>query len=168
MFTKNQNSGFTLIELMVTVVVLAIVVTVAIPSFRNIIVSNSVSFDRDELFNLLQFARSEAIKSGTSATVCKSSNGTSCDSGLSWNGGWLVFADTDRDGTLDSGEKILKSVAPLDGQVSVSHSGGDDVVTFESRGLLLDGDGTFTFSHTAGAQFTKTVVLGVTGRATKG
>lgn len=169
MTSFNKFRAFTLIELIITVAVFSVVIAIAVPSFQNIVVSNRVAFDRDEFFNLLQFARSEAIKNGTAVTICKSANGTSCDNSLGWNGGWLLFADIDRDGVLDaSGDKVIKSVEPLEGLVAVSQSNGDNLVTFESRGLLIDGDGVFTFSHSAGAQFTKTVDLGVTGRATKG
>lgn len=165
----SKHIGFTLIELMITVAVFAVIVTLAAPAFRNIIVSNSVAFDRDEFFNLLQFARTEAIKNGTATTICKSANGSSCDNSLGWNGGWLLFEDEDRDGSIDAGnDEILRAVAPLDGQVTVTQSNSDNVITFESRGLLLDGDGVFTFSHSLGNQYDKTVDLGVTGRATKG
>ncbi|SDX36877.1 GspH/FimT family pseudopilin [Marinobacter mobilis] len=165
----KKSRGFTLIELIVTIAVFGVIIALAAPSFQNMVISNRVAFDRDEFFNLLQFARSEAIKNGTAVTICKSSNGSSCDNSLGWNGGWLLFADTDRDGVLDaSGDKVIKSVDPLEGLVVVTQSNGDNLVTFESRGLLIDGDGVFTFSHSAGAQFTKSVDLGITGRATKG
>jgi len=164
----NGSRGFTLIELMVTIAVLAIVVTIGVPSFRNIIVSNSVAFDRDEFFTLVTFARSEAIKRGTAITICKSSNGTSCDDSLGWNGGWLAFHDANANGTMDSGEDPVRTVGPLDGQVAVSHSAGDDEITYGSRGLLVRGQGTITFSHSAGSQFDKTVEVGLTGRASKG
>lgn len=169
MHSLSKKSGFTLVELMVTVAVFAIIATFAVPAFRTIIVSNSVAFDRDEFFNLLQLARGEAIKNGTATTICKSSDGASCNNALGWNGGWLLFKDEDRDGTLDApGDTVIKAVAPLDGQVTVNQSNGDNVITFESRGLLLDGDGIFTFSHSEGTQYDKTVAVGLTGRATKG
>jgi len=164
----KANQGFTLIELVITITVLAIVATVAVPSFRNVIVSNSVSFDRDEFFTLANFARSEAIKRGTAVTICRSSDGVSCDNSLAWDQGWLAFHDADADGSQDSGEEVIRTVGPLDGQVSVAHGGSDERITYTSRGLLIRGDGVFTFSHSAGSQFDKTVDIGITGRASKG
>src|SRR5690554_620010 len=164
----NGSRGFTLVELMVTIAVLAIVVTIGVPSFRNIIVSNSVAFDRDEFFTLVTFARSEAIKRGTAITICKSSNGSSCDDSLGWDGGWLAFHDADADGAMDSGEEPVRTVGPLDGQVSVSHSAGDDEITYGSRRLLVRGQGVVTFSHPSGSQFDRVVEIGITGRASKG
>lgn len=168
--TKAKSSyGFTLIELMVTIAVLAITITIAVPSFRNIIVSNSVSFDRDEFFTLVAFARSEAIKRGTAVTICKSSDGANCDDSLGWNDGWLAFHDANGNGAKDSGDDAVRSVGPLDIQVSVTHSGsGVHRITYGSRGMLLRGQGTVTFSHSAGSQFNRIVDIGLTGRASKG
>lgn len=170
MYSAKRIAGFTIIELMVTIAVLAIIATFAVPSFRDVIISNSVASDRDELFVTLNFARSEAIKRGRAVTVCKSADGSSCDNSLSWNAGWLVFQDDDRNGAKASTETALRSHGALDGQVAVAYSGTNNTITFESRGLLLSSAsaGTFTFSHSAGSKFNRTIELGVTGRSMKG
>lgn len=168
MCTKVFRNGFTLIELLVTIAVFAVIVGVAIPSFQNIIVSNSVSFSRDEFFSVLTYSRSEAIKSGTSVTVCRSSDSVTCDDSLDWGDGWLIFVDINQDGNLDSADRIIRSVAGLEGDVTMTHGGSDDRITFDSRGLALRGSGTITFSHFTGSEHDRTVDLGVTGRSTKG
>lgn len=165
---KSFKNGFTLIELMVTIVVLGVIVGIAIPSFRDIIVSNSVSFSRDQFFSVLNYSRSEAIKSGTSVTICRSSDASSCDDTLGWDEGLLVFVDVNQDGNLDAADRIVRSESALEGEVTVTHGGSDDRITFNSRGLALRGDGLVTFEHSAGSKYDRTVDLGVTGRATKG
>lgn len=162
------KNGFTLIELLITLTLVGIIASVAVPSFRDVVVSNSVSFSRDEFFTILNYARSEAIKSGTSVTICKSNNATSCDDSLSWNDGWLLFVDRNQDGNLDTDDRIVRSVAALDGAVSMSHGDGDDRITFNSRGLSLRGDGLITFAHSSDSKYDRTVDLSVTGRAMKG
>ncbi|MDX1799910.1 MAG: GspH/FimT family pseudopilin [Marinobacter sp.] len=166
----KRHAGFTIIELMVTFSVLAIIATFAVPSFRDVIISNSVASDRDELFVTLNFARSEAVKRGRAVTVCKSANGSSCDNSLDWTAGWLVFQDDNRDGAKAGTEPAIRAHGALDGQVAVAFSGTANVITYESRGLLLSSAsaGTFTFSHSAGSKFDRTIELGVTGRAMKG
>lgn len=162
------RSGFTLIELLITLTLVGIIAGIAVPSFRDIIVSNSVSSSRDEFFTVLSYARSEAVKSGTSVTICKSNNATSCDDGLSWDDGWLVFVDRDQDGILDNDDRIVRNLAGLEGAVTMSHGDSDNLITFNSRGLSLRGDGLITFKHPSDSKYDKTVDLGVTGRATKG
>lgn len=84
---KNQR-GFTLIELMVTIAVLAIVVSIAAPSFTNMIRNNQSVALGEELVTALNYARAEAVKRGARVSVCASSNGTSCTG--NWTQGWIV------------------------------------------------------------------------------
>lgn len=165
---RELQAGFTLVELMVTIVVLAIIMTIAVPSFQKLLASNNVAFDRDELYSMLVLARSEAIKNGQAVSICKSVDHSACDNSLSWSSGWLMFADENRDGTLTGSEKLLRTTSAVDGGVTVSHSAGADFVTFESRGLLLAGAGEFTFTHPSDSTISRKISLTVTGRATKG
>lgn len=167
MSKHSSHNGFTLVELLITVALIGIIAAIAVPSFRDIVISNSVSFGRDNFFQSLVYARSEAIKNGTAVSICKSTNGTSCDDSLDWDAGWLLFSDADRDAAIDTGDEVVRTQAGLDSEVTMSYTGGDRI-TFDSRGLTLAGDGTMTFGHSAGSQFDRTVDLGVTGRATKG
>ena len=163
----NAEAGFTLIELLITVTLIGIIASFAVPAFRDTIISNSVSFGRDQFFSTLVYARSEAIKNGMAVTICKSADGTACDDTLDWEDGWLLFADSDRDGTMDTGEQVIRTQAGPDSEVTMTHTGGNRI-TFDSRGLTLSGDGVMTFAHSAGSKFDRTVDLGVTGRAIKG
>ncbi len=100
--------GFTLIELMVTLVVAAIVLTVAVPNFRELIERNRASSHTNLMVGALQLARSEAIKRGSNLVIlCKSSNGTSCSSSAAWKDGWLLFADKNADKTYSAGTDEL-------------------------------------------------------------
>ncbi len=94
---KNQKA-FTLIELMVTVSILAIVMSLAIPSFRSSVNNNRSLGAGGELITALNFARTEAIKRGGYVSVCASNTGNtstpSCLAAGNWAKGWLVFVDT--------------------------------------------------------------------------
>lgn len=98
---KNaQQKGFTLIELMVTLAIAAILLTVAIPSFSDLIRTNRLTTKTNLFTTGLNLARSEAVKRNVKVVMCKGSGGT-CNSTDKWEDGWLVFADTD-----DGGEEI--------------------------------------------------------------
>jgi type IV fimbrial biogenesis protein FimT len=87
------QKGFTLIELIVTLVVLAIVVGIALPAFNEMVVrSRSASLGAD-IEVVMNYARIEAVKRATRVSLCSSSDGTTCSDPADWNEGWLVVAD---------------------------------------------------------------------------
>lgn len=98
MFKRTQ--GFTLIELMVTLAVLAIVLGIAVPSFQTQIINNRSLTMGDEFAQALNFARSEAVKNKKRVSICASSNGTSCTG--SWSEGFIVFQDNAASDTVDA------------------------------------------------------------------
>lgn len=88
----QPQQGFTLIELMVTIALLAILLALATPSFTSIINSNRLASHANELVASLQTARMEAVRRNTRTVVCRSDNGTTCSAGAQWNG-WITFVD---------------------------------------------------------------------------
>ena len=84
-----KKSGFTLIELMITVAIAALVALIGIPSFTSSIRSNRLTTNTNDFVTALSFARSEAIKRGEQIVVRKT--------GSEWENGWQVFVDIDRD-----------------------------------------------------------------------
>ncbi len=92
-----QHKGFTLIELMVTIAVLVILLTIAVPSFQYIINSMRMNSEINVLQGNMNFARSEALKRGQNVYVCPSANSSApvpvciTASPLDWSSGWVVY-----------------------------------------------------------------------------
>lgn len=128
--------GFTLVELMVTLVLAAILMLLAIPSFTH----QLRGWQRDSATKAftahVQLARSEAIKTSRRVVMCSSTNGTACANTNEWCTGWIVFVDSDVDGTLDTGETVLVSRGAFTGLVSMQASGNIQRMVFMPNGLM--------------------------------
>lgn len=122
----NRKRGFTLIELLVTVTVLAILVSVGIPSMIDFARNNRRAAATNLLVTDVQRARSSAASTGRNSVLCHSSSGTACsgDTTPDWSEGWMLFSDVNSNGTYDSGvDTLLSRGAPLDGVVMSSNVG---------------------------------------------
>lgn len=89
---RRKQQAFTLIELMIVVLIAAIILGVAIPSFTAQMQSNRSIALGEELVNTLNFARAEAVKRNARVSVCASSTGIDCTN--DWTEGWIVFVDS--------------------------------------------------------------------------
>jgi type IV fimbrial biogenesis protein FimT len=99
-----KQSGFTIIELMITLVVVAVLLAAAVPYLGNFTKNNRLVSQTNDFAIAIQLARSEAVKRGTNTIICPSSNQTSCSGNASdWQNGWLVFSDFNINGSLEPG-----------------------------------------------------------------
>jgi type IV fimbrial biogenesis protein FimT len=115
----KKTRGFTLVELIVTLAVAAILVSAALPSMRDLIRNNRLTAATNLFVSSLNIARSEAIKQGRNATVCVSDTQNSC-SGSNWQLGWLAWVDSDQDGNLDFPGEVLRTVEPLTNSTQIT------------------------------------------------
>lgn len=146
------NKGFTLIELMVTLAVVAVLLSAGVPSFSALIKNNRLVAENYALRAMLGAARSEAQTQRTTVTVCRSANGLNCSTG-DWGAGYIAFIDLDNDRQLDEadGEQLLQSRVQDTQNVVVRYSQGSDVLLFNSNGNAVNSNGTFTFCDDRGA-----------------
>ena len=153
MNTISRNRGFTLIELMVVLAIAAILLTVGVPSFRDLMIKNRLSGQIQEFYNAINFARSEAIKRGNFVSICKSSDGSTCGgSNVSWSSGWIIFANDDndspaaRDNINSTNEESLLRIFPAlpNGYTLNANTNFANYITFDRLGMA-NNSGTFVF-----------------------
>lgn len=139
----RRYQGFTLIELVVAISVLAIIVAMAVPSFTSLINSNRLATNANELVASVQLAKMESLRRNMRVGVCESSNGTICTDGDNW-AQWITIADVDRDGDFDASDDVLRvSTAKIPVQVRVSAAIGNNGnrIEFRADGLARDAVG---------------------------
>ena len=134
---RRYQTGLTLIEVMVTLAVAAILVVVAIPSFTNMTKSNRLTSAVNDVVYSLNLARSEALKSG-GASVCVSADQASCTGGDDWTQGWIVFSDLNSNCTIDAGESVIRGVDSVPpSPFKMKNVEGNTCIKYSNQGFLL-------------------------------
>lgn len=173
----RPSRGVTLIELMVTLVVLAILVSAAVPSFVNMVRNNQRTAVLNRLLTDIQLARSEAIKSGVPHVICPAfSDGETCDTAdFSWSDGWIVFRDDplgSRQFQIDKNlETPISATTEMPGDFTVEYGFGvtgaarNAVLVFRPSGQTNALNGRFGVCDPRGNRESRAVVVFRTGRA---
>lgn len=126
MDTIMKNSGFTVVELMISVAILAILLSVGPPAFNTFIKGSEMTANSNDLIGALNYARMEAVKRGSSVQLGQRD-------GSSWTGGFVAWVDTDENGALDTGEELQLWEAYSDSS-SVSSNNNVSAFTFAATG----------------------------------
>jgi type IV fimbrial biogenesis protein FimT len=145
----GKQRGFTLIELLTVVVIAAILMAAAVPSFVTFIRKTYVTSGVNTFIADLRFARSEAIRLGGGVILCRSdapeASSPACGSGSGPNGngwvsGWVVFQDLNNNGAINSGEPVLRVQSPIASLNSIVEGGGSSSTKFKftATGRLLN------------------------------
>jgi len=167
--------GFTLIETMVVVTIIVVLTMVAAPSFQSIYLSNKLAAFTNDFVASTQVARSEAIKRNQVVRLCRSADGASCAGSGTWQQGWIVFTDTNNNGTVDSGETIIRAEPAISADylfqcpTNVTCTGSNYSLAFQASGVGSDTASLMLCRSfpSAGSQ-ERTISLGPTGRTTIG
>lgn len=96
-FPAKASAGFTLMELIITLLIVGVLVTLGVPSLKTFMQNNRLIAASNDLVSAMNIARSEAIKLNKRVSVCESSDGKSCTTTGKWENGWIVFIDADGD-----------------------------------------------------------------------
>lgn len=139
--SRGRSRGFTLVEMAITVTVLAILMGLAAPLFNEVINGNRLTGNANELVAAVQIARSEAIRGNVRTSLCQSADGATCSNASPWRG-WIVFADANGNTVADAAEILRAGIieAPVQVLSSASVTNADTRITFRADGLAYAGN----------------------------
>ena len=153
---KNAETGFTLVELLIALLIGAILATLAAPSFMDTIRRNRLVSASNDFLATLNYARSEAIKRGQTITVCASSDQATCTNSP-WQDGWIVQEA--------NSTELLRAHGALDGEATLTRTDASTMFQYTPRGLLAGGNSaTFNLCVASGFEG-RQIVISATGRA---
>ena len=131
----RRSAGFTIIELMATLTLVAVLAALAAPSVHEMIATARLKSHNSALQSSLMLARSEAINRKKRVVVCKSPDQAACTTTGDWRQGWIVFIDNNDNAAVDAGEAILQKVSALSGSFVLRGTNNiGDYVSFTSSG----------------------------------
>lgn len=131
-----------MVELMVVIAIVAVMTTLAAPSFKNLIQSNNMSGAVNTFLADMRYARSESIRRGGGVVMCRSSNpedsSATCGSGstVGWESGWIIFHNLNNNNQRNSGEPLLRVQGPITAVNTIAESGAATIFKFTATGRL--------------------------------
>jgi type IV fimbrial biogenesis protein FimT len=164
---QRGQSGFTLVELLMTMTVAGILLAIGVPSFKYVTSANRASSEINGLLGDMQFARGEAIREGQTVTICSALNGAPpCTGTTSWQTGWIVFSDTATPGVYGGNDVLLKSQKTFSGTDTLTADHAITAVTYSREGFTASLPGAVTFTlHTTpvSANYTRCLSATIVG-----
>jgi type IV fimbrial biogenesis protein FimT len=148
--------GFTLVEMMIAIAVMAILLAVAVPSFNDALLGNRLAAHANSLVASVALARGEAIKRNGTVTLCASADGVNCSSSGGWEQGWIV----------KSSAGVLQRQQALTTGLTITQAGGTAQLSFDATGLGATAATLTVCRATPPGSQQRMVSIASTGRAT--
>jgi len=150
----KTTAGYMLIEGLLTILLLAILLTLAAPAYNYLIADTQATTSINDLVAAINYARNEAIKRHQVVTLCKSADGQKC--GGNWRDGWLIYTDDQR-------LRVYPALPVQDHLIWQSSLQHDDYLQLDALGGARQ-DGTFTYCSGANPSTINKVMVSFTGR----
>lgn len=159
----RKGGGFTLVELMMTLAVAAILAMIGAPALGNLLARSREANAEVRIAGTLRHARTAAVMDNTRIIVCPSNDGRHCHSGYDWQHGWIVAPDQNADGQPDTGRQIIAALPAMAAGSRIITSAGRSHIIFHPNGNAAGSNARFTICH-ARERDGKSVVVSNSGR----
>ncbi|MDH5324197.1 MAG: GspH/FimT family pseudopilin [Gammaproteobacteria bacterium] len=171
-----DSKGFTLVELMVVLALIGIIYALASP-MGTLFQNDSAASYMNDFVASTRLARSHAITSNAPVTVCPMAAATQqiaepeCSGATNWEAGWVIFADSNGDGSITNGtagdtsddDTILRFYTALPNNFTLRTT--RTRITFQSTGMAIGFNGTWTLCDPSRSlQIARGAIIPITGR----
>ena len=142
MKTMKTSQGFTLVELLVTLLVATLLLTLGVPAMRDFVLDGRIVAVTNDFVSSINLARATAIKQQRDAEICVSTTWSNspptCTGGANWTNGWVVWVDQDQDTVLDANE-VLRVSETQTGGTSLTGA-ASTLFQYDPTGIVNAGD----------------------------
>jgi type IV fimbrial biogenesis protein FimT len=159
---QQLTGGYSLFELVMTLGLVGLILTLGLPSFGNIAANNRLSTEVNAIFHAIHLARKESIVRRRVVSICPTLDGQACEPGTDWSAGWMTFVNIDRDwpAVRDTNEPVLRWI-----QVDPTTRILANRRSFSLRSTDLRAtNGTLIFCDRSGRATPRALVVSYTGR----
>jgi len=158
----KPTQGFTIIEMMIGIAVLAVILTTAVPALGSFFEQQRLTAEANHLVAHLQFARGQAISRNTRVAACPSTDGATCTGGNRWGDGWIVYLDPEKTGQPGDTDDVLRVVQGVEGLTAAS--GGRYRVRFKPSGMAYGTNLTINLCTPGDPDAARAVIVSNPGR----
>lgn len=158
----RPKNGFTLIELLVTLVIMAILISLGIPSFTKMTERAEFRSDLSLLHRTISMARAKATYTGWSVAVCPLDTSNKCHN--DWTQSLTVFEDRNRNSQKDNDEPTIYTIKATNERRTPRKYSRNSPITFNPQGSAFGFNGTLTHCLRGGSTFGGTIIISNTGR----
>jgi len=160
---KSQQEGFTALELMVTMAVVAILLAASVPALKNYSWNLRMKTAVDALQTDLVLARGRAISHNIQTVICPATGSDDCSGRSDWQDGWIVFTDLNRDRRRQDGEPLLKFAGAV-AFLGITSSRSRTHLRFYPNGTAPGSNITILFCDQRGARHAGKIIVSNSGR----
>jgi len=161
---RANIKGYTLLELMITMVMVAILLGVGVPGLQSFIKNNSLLSNSNGIMTTLKTARSEAMTQRVNVVVCNTADFVNCGG----DSAYMAFTDINSDSIVNGTDSIIHTNTMDSDNISISYTKCDacgDGIIFSSRGTAVNNNGTLTVCDDRGTTSARAIIIEPIGRS---